>query len=50
MIPARLRARFAGHDGGFDRRLLAPMISGAVLNPVNSSIIAVSLVPMSTFT
>ncbi|HEY0449999.1 MFS transporter, partial [Actinophytocola sp.] len=31
---------------GFDRRLLAPMILGAVLNPVNSSIIAVALVPI----
>ncbi|MEV7085346.1 MFS transporter [Streptomyces sp. NPDC093085] len=33
-------------DGGFDRRLIAPMVLGAVLNPVNSSIIAVSLVPI----
>ncbi len=33
------------HDG-FNRRLIAPMILGAVLNPVNSSIIAVSLVPI----
>lgn len=32
--------------GAFDRKLLAPMILGAVLNPVNSSIIAVSLVPI----
>jgi nicotinamidase-related amidase/predicted MFS family arabinose efflux permease len=32
--------------GAFDRRLLAPMILGAILNPVNSSIIAVSLVPI----
>ena len=30
----------------FDRRLLAPLILGAVLNPVNSSMIAVSLVPI----
>ncbi|SFI97621.1 Predicted arabinose efflux permease, MFS family [Amycolatopsis sacchari] len=30
----------------FDRRLLAPMMLGSVLNPVNSSIIAVSLVPI----
>ncbi|MFC1418977.1 MFS transporter [Streptacidiphilus cavernicola] len=37
-----------GGDPGnaFDRRLLAPMVLGAVLNPVNSSIIAVSLVPI----
>ncbi|SFS97378.1 MFS transporter [Saccharopolyspora flava] len=30
----------------FDRRLLPALISGAVLNPINSSIIAVSLVPI----
>nr|WP_307843028.1 MFS transporter [Streptomyces triculaminicus] len=29
---------------GFDRRLLIPMVLGSVLNPVNSSIISVSLV------
>ena len=31
---------------GFDRKLFAPLISGAVLNPVNSTIIAVALVPI----
>src|SRR5262249_13730468 len=31
---------------GFDRRLLPPLISGAVLNPINSTIIAVALVPI----
>ncbi|HVX47659.1 MAG TPA: MFS transporter [Mycobacteriales bacterium] len=31
---------------GFNRKLIAPMIVGALLNPVNSSIIAVSLVPI----
>ncbi|WP_329046386.1 MFS transporter [Amycolatopsis sp. NBC_01488] len=31
---------------GFDRKLLAPLISGAVLNPVNSTVIAVALVPI----
>ncbi len=30
----------------FDRRLLAPMMLGAILNPVNSAILAVSLVPI----
>jgi MFS family permease len=30
----------------FDRRLIAPMILGSVLNPVNSSLIAVALVPI----
>ncbi|WP_327409906.1 MFS transporter [Streptomyces sp. NBC_01281] len=56
MIPT-LRARFqqrftpAG-DGGppdrFDRRLIAPMVLGSVLNPVNSSMIAVALVPIGS--
>ncbi|MEV6971544.1 MFS transporter [Hamadaea sp. NPDC051192] len=32
--------------GSFDRRLLAPMMLGAILNPINSSILAVSLVPI----
>ncbi|MGD1217631.1 MFS transporter [Streptomyces krungchingensis] len=31
---------------GFDRRLIAPMVLGSVLNPVNSSMIAVALVPI----
>ncbi|MEU6123700.1 MFS transporter [Streptomyces sp. NPDC047123] len=35
-----------GAGDGFDRRLLAPMMLGSVLNPVNSSIISVSLVPI----
>ena len=35
-----------GAADGFDRRLLAPMMLGAVLNPVNSSILSVSLVPI----
>ncbi len=33
--------------GRFDRRLLAPMILGSILNPINSSIIAVALVPIA---
>src|SRR5205823_12439895 len=45
--PVRLlRRRRAESSGGFDRRLIGPMILGAVLNPINSSIIAVSLVPI----
>jgi MFS family permease len=32
----------------FDRRLLAPMMLGAILNPINSSIIAVALAPIAT--
>jgi MFS family permease len=31
---------------GFDRRLIAPMVLGAILNPVNSSTLAVALVPI----
>lgn len=31
---------------GFDRRLLPPMMLGSVLNPVNSTIIAVTLIPI----
>jgi len=43
----RLRPSGAkGSAGGFDRRLLAPMMLGSALNPVNSSIISVSLVPI----
>ena len=30
----------------FDRRLLAPMVLGSILNPVNSTLIAVALVPI----
>jgi MFS family permease len=33
-------------ETGFNRKLLLPMILGAILNPINSSIIAVSLVPI----
>lgn len=32
--------------GRFDRRLIPPMILGSVLNPINSTIIAVALVPI----
>lgn len=31
---------------GFDRRLIPPMILGSVLNPVNSTVIAVALIPI----
>ncbi|MFR9780455.1 MFS transporter [Micromonospora sp. MS34] len=33
-------------SAGFDRRLIAPMVIGAMLNPLNTSIIAVALVPI----
>ncbi|MEV2220096.1 MFS transporter [Nocardia vinacea] len=32
--------------GGFDHRLIAPMILGSILNPINSSMLAVALVPI----
>ncbi len=32
--------------GDLDRRLIAPMILGSILNPVNSSMIAVALIPI----
>ncbi len=41
-----LRRRRTGALDGFDSRLIAPMILGSILNPINSSIIAVSLVPI----
>jgi len=34
-------------DDRFDRRLLAPMMFGAALNPLNSAIISVALTPIS---
>lgn len=36
----------SGARDAFDRRLLAPMMLGSILNPVNSSILSVSLVPI----
>ncbi|MFE2278149.1 hypothetical protein ACFXAE_13030 [Streptomyces sp. NPDC059454] len=39
------RPRRAG-PGGFDRRPIAPMILGSILNPVNSSMLAAALVPI----
>lgn len=33
-------------EARFDRKLIAPMVLGSVLNPVNSSIIAISLIPI----
>ncbi len=31
---------------GFDRRLITPLVAGAVLNPINSTILSVALVPI----
>ncbi|HEY0814579.1 MAG TPA: MFS transporter [Pseudonocardia sp.] len=44
----RLRGRWhsAESDDSFNRRLIPPMILGSVLNPVNSSMIAVALIPI----
>lgn len=44
--PTRVRAGSSASQT-FDRKLFAPMILGAVLNPINSSIIAVALVPIA---
>lgn len=41
----RLSPRAAAPDG-FDRRLIAPMVLGAILNPINSTMIAVALIPI----
>ncbi|MCW2505469.1 MAG: major facilitator superfamily permease [Actinomycetia bacterium] len=41
-----LLRRRPADPGAFDRTLYAPMILGSVLNPVNSSMIAVALVPI----
>lgn len=40
------RLRRPADQKAFDRRLIAPMILGSILNPVNSSLIAVALVPI----
>jgi MFS family permease len=40
-----LRGRLDSDDG-FDRKLIAPLVSGAVLNPINSTVVAVALVPI----
>lgn len=36
-----------GPKPGFDRRLLPPMLLGSVLNPINSTIVSVALVPIA---
>jgi MFS family permease len=41
-------ARGDTRKAGFDRRLIPPMMLGSVLNPINSTIIAVALVPIGT--
>jgi len=40
-------SRYSGKGGSaFDRRLIAPMLLGSICNPINSSMIAVALVPI----
>ncbi|MCP2259284.1 putative arabinose efflux permease, MFS family [Streptoalloteichus tenebrarius] len=36
----------ARRGDGFDRKLVAPMILGSILNPINSSMLAVALIPI----
>lgn len=43
-----MSASTAARTDRFDRRLLAPMMLGSILNPINSSIIAVALVPIAS--
>ncbi|MFF0135020.1 MFS transporter [Streptomyces sp. NPDC005227] len=52
-LRTRFQQRFTPTGDGrppdrFDRRLIAPMVLGSVLNPVNSSMIAVALVPIGS--
>ncbi|MFE1962754.1 MFS transporter [Streptomyces sp. NPDC059479] len=46
MTDQRTEGRGGTATAGFDRRLLPPMMLGSVLNPINSTIIAVTLVPI----
>ncbi|MVU77880.1 MFS transporter [Nocardia sp. ET3-3] len=46
MISTLHRRTGSARPDEFDRRLLVPMITSSILNPINSSIIAVSLVPI----
>jgi MFS family permease len=45
-LAQRVRHRLDPTDETFDRRLIVPMILGSILNPINSSMIAVALVPI----
>ncbi|MFF9347113.1 MFS transporter [Streptomyces sp. NPDC014734] len=46
MTDQKAEGRGGAAAEGFDRRLLPPMMLGSVLNPINSTIIAVTLVPI----
>lgn len=45
-LPDLRGRRASGRAEDFDRRLIAPMILGSILNPINSSMLAVALVPI----
>ncbi|MEO3872160.1 hypothetical protein ABGB18_25370 [Nonomuraea sp. B12E4] len=42
-VAERLRGSRTTGTGGFNRKLIAPMILGSVLNPINSSMLAIAL-------
>ncbi|MBO2450238.1 MFS transporter [Actinomadura barringtoniae] len=46
LVKARRTRRTHRPQDGFDRRLIAPMILGSILNPINSSMLAVALIPI----
>jgi len=48
MTDQRTSERGDTRQAGFDRRLVPPMMLGSVLNPINSTIVAVALVPIGT--
>ncbi len=48
MTDQKTAARGATAKASFDRRLIPPMMLGSVLNPINSTVIAVALVPIGT--
>ncbi|MEV3860790.1 MFS transporter [Streptomyces sp. NPDC050095] len=45
-LAERIRTARTADPNGFDRRLVVPMVLGSVLNPVNSSMLAVALIPI----
>lgn len=45
-VADRLRGLRESDSEGFDRQLVAPMVLGSILNPINSSMLAVALVPI----
>ncbi|MEV1022077.1 MFS transporter [Streptomyces sp. NPDC050264] len=45
-LAERIRGARTAGPTGFDRRLVVPMVLGSVLNPINSSMLAVALIPI----